>query len=407
MDIRLTAPGAITADIMLPFSKSISNRVLLINKLCNNTIPVQNIAVCDDTRIMQSETESDRTCLDTGSAGTATRFITALLTLVEGRRTITGSERMKQRPIGVLVDSLRRLGANVRYAGNEGFLPLEIEGGSLHGGDIEISGSVSSQYISAILMIAPYTDDGVRLTLTGKIISRPYINMTLSLMRRYGVEAVMNGNVITVPAGKYNQIPYTVEADWSAASYWYGFAALAGDADIILEGLDSDSLQGDSGVAGLFTPLGVATEYNDGYVRLRKCNASAKLYEADLTDMPDLAQTVVVAAALKGFHFRISGLQSLRIKETDRIAALVCEMKKLGYILDDSVEGVLSWNGSRIEPCSKPRIDTYDDHRMAMSFSIASFVFPGIEIRDAGVVSKSYPGFWKDLSQSGFTVEEF
>ncbi|MEG1642565.1 MAG: 3-phosphoshikimate 1-carboxyvinyltransferase [Bacteroidales bacterium] len=406
MDIKLTAPSAIEAEITLPFSKSISNRVLLINRLCNNNIPVQNIAVCDDTRIMLEATTSHNTYLDTGSAGTATRFVAALLTLLDGRHTLTGSERMKQRPIGVLVDSLRSLGANIRYSEHEGFLPLEIDGGHLRGGEIDVSGSISSQYISALLMIAPYTNQGVKLTLTGKIISRPYINMTLSLMKRYGVEAVVGDNIITVPAMKYNHIPYTIEADWSAASYWYGFVALADAADIILDGLDCDSLQGDSNVASLFAPLGVATEYNDGYIRLRKCNAACGLYEADLTDTPDLAQTMVVVAALKGFRFRLSGLQSLKIKETDRIAALVCEMKKLGYILDDSVDGVLSWDGYRGDVCRKPQISTYDDHRMAMAFSMASFVVPEIRICDAEVVSKSYPQFWKDLSQVGFIIEK-
>ena len=228
--------------------------------------------------------------------------------------------------------------------------------------------------------------------------------MTTSLMSLYGVVPQMKGNVITVPVGRYNPLAYKVEADWSAASYWYGFVSLAKDADVILTDLDNRSIQGDSKVASLFTPLGVATEYSDGFVRLRKCNFVNKLYEVDLTDTPDLAQTLVVAAAMKGVHFKMSGLQSLRIKETDRIAALVNEMRKLGFVLDDSIPGTLIWNGERCEESQQIEIDTYDDHRMAMSFAIASYLYPQIKIKSSEVVTKSYPTFWKDLLNVGFEI---
>ena len=325
--------------------------------------------------------------------------------MTPGEYQLTGSERMKQRPIKILVEALRKIGAEIEYAEREGYLPLNVKGRELEGGEVELSGSVSSQYISALLMIAPYTRKGIKLTLTGNIISLPYIKMTLSLMSLYGVETRMVGNQIDVPTGKYNPLSYRVEADWSAASYWYGFVALANDADIVLEGLDNVSIQGDSKVVSLFTPLGVATEYNDGYVVLRKCNMVKKTYEVDLTDTPDLAQTIVVVAAMKGVPFKISGLQSLRIKETDRIAALVKEMRKLGYVLDDSEEGTLKWTGERCSPEENIEIDTYDDHRMAMSFSIASYLYPGIKIKSSEVVTKSYPKFWEDLSKVGFSIE--
>ena len=405
MDIKVTAPSVVHGEIRLPFSKSISNRVLLLNKLSKNRLMPENVAVCDDSDMMRGALAAQSGVVNTGAAGTATRFSLAYLSMLPGEYELTGSERMKQRPIRILVDALRRIGADIEYLENEGYLPLKIKGKELQGGEIELSGGVSSQYISALLMIAPYTRQGVKLTLTGDIISLPYIKMTISLMSLYGAAPQMKGNVITVPSGRYNPLPYKVEADWSAASYWYGFVALAKEADVILTGLDNRSIQGDSKVASLFTPLGVATEYNDGFVRLRKCNFVNKLYEADLTDTPDLAQTLVVTAVMKGVHFKMSGLQSLRIKETDRISALVNEMRKLGFVLDDSIPGTLIWNGERCEEMQDIEIDTYDDHRMAMSFAIASYIYPQLKIKSSEVVTKSYPTFWEDLLKVGFEIE--
>lgn len=405
MDIKVTAPSVVHGEIRLPFSKSISNRVLLLNKLSKNRLMPENVAVCDDSDMMRGALAAQSGVVNTGAAGTATRFSLAYLSMLPGEYELTGSERMKQRPIRILVDALRKIGADIEYLENEGYLPLKIKGKELQGGEIELSGGVSSQYISALLMIAPYTRQGVKLTLTGDIISLPYIKMTISLMSLYGAAPQMKGNVITVPSGRYNPLPYKVEADWSAASYWYGFVALAKEADVILTGLDNRSIQGDSKVASLFTPLGVATEYNDGFVRLRKCNFVNKLYEADLTDTPDLAQTLVVTAVMKGVHFKMSGLQSLRIKETDRISALVNEMRKLGFVLDDSIPGTLIWNGERCEAMQDIEIDTYDDHRMAMSFAIASYIYPQLKIKSSEVVTKSYPTFWEDLLKVGFEIE--
>lgn len=405
MKLKIAAPAAIRGDINLPFSKSISNRVLMINKICNNPYRPSNMAECDDTRIMQKGTALDNSIIDTGSAGTATRFMTALLAITPGQWYITGSERMKQRPMGILVEALKEMGAEIEYAGEKGFLPLKINGKELEGGEVEINGSVSSQYISAILMIAPCTKQGVTLKFRGEVTSRPYIQMTLSLMNRYGITAELKGGMVEVPAGKYTGIPYTVEADWSAASYWYGISALMPDADIILEGLDYGSIQGDSKVASLFVPLGVATEYNDGCIRLRKCNFVKKPYAANLADTPDLAQTIAVTAALKGCPFTLSGLQTLRIKETDRIAALMNELGKLGYSLEYR-DGTLCWDGTLHMAETSPEIETYDDHRMAMAFALASITHGNITICNAEVVSKSYPGFWNDLKQVGFNLEE-
>ena len=405
MDIKVTAPSMVHGEIRLPFSKSISNRVLLLNKLSKNRLMPENVAVCDDSEMMRCALATQSGVVNTGAAGTATRFSLAYLSMLPGEYELTGSERMKQRPIKILVEALRKIGADIEYLENDGYLPLKIKGKELQGGEIELSGEVSSQYVSALLMIAPYTRQGVKLTLTGDIISLPYIKMTISLMSLYGAAPQMKGNVITVPVGRYNPLPYKVEADWSAASYWYGFVALAKEADVILTGLDNRSIQGDSKVASLFTPLGVATEYNDGFVRLRKCNFVNKPYEADLTDTPDLAQTLVVASVMKGVHFKMSGLQSLRIKETDRISALVNEMRKLGFVLDDSIPGTLIWNGERCEEMQNVEIDTYDDHRMAMSFAIASYLYPKLKIKSSEVVTKSYPTFWDDLLKVGFEIE--
>ena len=407
MDIKVTAPLAVRGEIRLPNSKSISNRVLLLNKLSKSKLMPENIAVCDDSDMMRSALSTQSGVVNTGAAGTATRFSLAYLSMLAGGEfQLTGSERMKKRPIKILVEALRKIGADIEYLENDGYLPLKIKGKELQGGSIELSGSVSSQYISALLMIAPCTQRGVELTLTGNIISLPYIKMTMALMSLYGAEPQMNGNKITIPSARYNPIPYKVEADWSAASYWYAFVSMANDADVVLTGLDTNSIQGDSKVASLFTPLGVATEYNDGYVRLRKCNFVNKLYDVDLTDTPDLAQTLVVVAALKGVPFKISGLQSLRIKETDRIYALVKEMQKLGFVLDDTKEGTLVWNGERCDRQSVIEIDTYDDHRMAMSFAVASYLYPQITIKSSEVVTKSYPKFWADLSNVGFVIEQ-
>lgn len=405
MDIKLTAPSAIHGEIHLPFSKSISNRVLLLNKLSKNKLMPENVAVCDDSEMMRSALSAQSGVVNTGAAGTATRFSLAYLSMLPGEYELTGSERMKQRPIKILVEALRNIGADIEYLEKEGFLPLKINGKELQGGEIELFGGVSSQYISALLMIAPYMRKGLKLTLTGNIISLPYIKMTISLMSLYGADVQMKGNEINVSPGRYNPLPFKVEADWSAASYWYGFVSLSKDADVILTDLDNRSIQGDSKVASLFTPLGVATEYNDGFVRLRKCNSVNKLYDVDLTDTPDLAQTLVVVAALKGVPFKMSGLQSLRIKETDRILALVNEMRKLGYVLDDSVPGTLMWNGERCDHHQEIEIDTYDDHRMAMSFAIASYLYPKIGIKASEVVTKSYPTFWEDLLKAGFEIE--
>ena len=404
MSYRIIAPATCDTTINLPASKSISNRILVLNGLCNSNYPIENISDCNDTRVMLRafNGKGDRT-IDINAAGTAMRFLTAYYSLTPGNYVLTGSERMKNRPISVLVDALRYLGAHIAYTEKEGYPPLNISGQKLTGGKLSLKGSISSQYISALLMIAPYTQNGIELTLTGEIISRPYINMTLQLMKLFGAVSQWKENRISVPAGNYEPLPFTVEADWSAASYWYEVATFIPATHIVLPGLTKDSLQGDSRISEYFEPLGVRTSFSKNGVVLTKTVAKKNKIEYDLTDQPDLAQTLVVTCAMMNIPFRFTGLQSLRIKETDRISALQNELKKLGYIIEDENDSVLEWNGERITPETNPKIRTYEDHRMAMAFAPAAYFFPELGIENPEVVEKSYPHFWKDLAKAGIT----
>ncbi|MDR1201970.1 MAG: 3-phosphoshikimate 1-carboxyvinyltransferase [Tannerellaceae bacterium] len=396
---------AVRASVKLPASKSISNRVLILNALSYSPYEIQNLSDSDDTRVMLEALTSNDRDFDIGAAGTAMRFLTAFLAKVVGEWTITGTERMKNRPIKLLVDALNSLGAKIEYTEKEGYPPLRVFGSALQGGEISLSGGVSSQYVSALLMIAPYMEKGLVLHLEGKIISAPYINLTIQLMKQYGVDVVWYEQTIKVFPQEYKPVPFTVESDWSAASYWYQIAALSQQPEIELTGLFKNSLQGDSAVAGLFAQLGVKTTYTKQGVLLKKNgNITQKLFY-DFVNEPDLAQTLVVTCVLLNIPFRFTGLQSLRIKETDRIEALKTELRKLGYLLMDSHMGILEWMGERCEPEQSPVIITYEDHRMAMAFAPAALVRKGgIEIADPMVVTKSYPHFWEDLKSVGFRL---
>ena len=392
MEYRIFATDKIVMEVELPASKSISNRMLILNALCGGEL--HNVARCDDTDAMRRALATDTTAsgavatVNIGAAGTAMRFLTAYYATLEGSTVILdGTERMRHRPIALLVDALRRCGADIEYAGEEGFPPLRITGRKLSASHIEIAGNVSSQYISALLMVAPLM--GCRtVTLTGEIISLPYITMTLTLMRLMGVDCVMNGNNISIPAdAHYVPCDFTVENDWSAASYWLEMQSLLPESRITLKGLHSESAQGDSAVAGIFSQMG----------------GTAPII-LDLKETPDLAQTIVVTACLLGRHFHITGLRTLRIKETDRIDALCTQLRRLGYIITAGDDFSLSWNGERCAPEPEPHISTFDDHRMAMAFAPAAVLFPGIVIDDVEVVSKSYPDFWRHLEAAGFTL---
>ena len=409
MNYRIIAPRRIEGEIDLPASKSISNRVLLLNALCATPGRLSNLAQCDDTdAVLSALAQPDASEVNIGAAGTAMRFLTAYFATREGREVvIDGTERMRQRPIGVLVDALRQLGADIEYVEAEGYPPLKITGTRLHGGALTVSGSVSSQYITAILLIAPVIG-GITLTIEGEIMSRPYIDMTLALMARYGVKAEWRENVIHVPAGEYTALDFMVEADWSAASYWWGIQAIVPQSRISLKGLEPQSLQGDSRIAELMSQMGVMGNWCGRYLDLRSnggvgCCCSTF---ADLSGTPDIAQTLVVMLCLMGRPFRITGLRTLRIKETDRLEALRTELRKLGYVVTVEGDDAISWHFETTAAEASPHICTYHDHRMAMAFAPAAIRFPGLIIDDAQVVSKSYPLFWEHLRQAGFKIEE-
>ena len=411
MKIRITPPDSINASIQLPSSKSISNRALIINALGKGIYRPENLSECDDTQVMIRALEApEGETIDIMAAGTAMRFLTAYLSVTPGERIITGTQRMQQRPIQVLVNALRELGANIEYVANEGFPPLRIQGSKLTKSSITLPGNVSSQYISALLMIAPLLEDGLTLTLSGEIISRPYINLTLQMMKDFGAQATWTSDhELRVEPQPYRSIPYYIESDWSAASYWYQIAALSKDADITLPGLFKNSYQGDSKVAEMFSMLGVGTFFKDKNVILKKFQGESELevecITYDFVNQPDLVQTFVVTCALLDIKFRFTGLQSLKIKETDRIAALIREMRKLGYVLREAEGSILYWNGERCER-STEAIDTYEDHRMAMAFAPACLIMKDICINDPHVVSKSYPRYWEDLKAAGFIIKE-
>lgn len=424
MKYIIKAPSQLNANINLPASKSISNRALIIHAMAGGNIQPSNLSDCDDTEVIIRALANMPEVIDIKAAGTAMRFMTAFLSATDGEHSITGTERMKNRPIGVLVNALRYLGAEITYEEKEGFPPLHIKGHALEGGHLEIVGNISSQYISALLLIGPILKKGLELKLTGEIASRPYIDLTLWTMQEFGAEAEWTDvDTIVVKPKPYKERPYLIENDWSASSYWYEMMALNANPDSIirLEGLMDGSKQGDSVVKYIFSLLGVKTEFanksNDEEedtqhfsntpttVTLKAHRCLLPRLDYDFTGSPDLAQTFVVCCCLMGVKFKFTGLASLKIKETDRIEALKKELRKVGYVIKDENDNTLIWDGERCEPTHEP-IDTYEDHRMAMAFAPIAFKLPSLEINNPEVVSKSYPHFWEDLKKVGFEISE-
>ena len=427
MKIRLSKPNNLSAEVHLPASKSISNRALMLAALSGTPLAeLANISDCDDTRAMLSALSSTEEVVDVGAAGTAMRFLAAYFCLPQAiggeapaARLLTGSPRMLERPIGVLVDALRTLGADIEYAGREGFPPLRIAASKLHGGRLSLRGDVSSQYISALLMIAPKLAEGLELHLEGTVASKPYIEMTMAMMKHFGAQTEWTyAQTISVEPLPYRPSSYVIESDWSAASYWYSIVALSDNEHetATLDGLQADSLQGDSRLRELFASLGVQSILLSPGSRQPRFNlvrrgAPCERLDYDFSAIPDLVQTFAVTCALKDIPFRFTGVRNLRIKETDRIAALQAELDKLGVSLENEGDDVLCWRGSKEQrtasvPYLKPEpdtaINTYADHRMAMAFAPAAFVLGRIDICDPEVVSKSYPRFWSDLEAAGF-----
>ncbi len=403
----IKAPEKLHSEIRLPASKSISNRALIIQALTKSKIRPDNLSDCDDTEVIISALDNMPEVIDIKAAGTAMRFMTAYLSATEGEHTLTGTERMKNRPIGILVDALRLLGADIEYLEKEGYPPLHIRGAELEGGFLSIPGNISSQYISALLIIGPILRKGLELRLTGNIISRPYIDLTLHVMHEFGNKVEWTGvDTITVPPQQYQECAYTIENDWSAASYWYEMLALSDDTEsrIILPGLKDASRQGDSVVRYLFSILGVKTQIDNNTATLTRHMRTLPRFDYDFINQPDLAQTLVVTCCILDIPFHFKGLATLKIKETDRIEALKTELKKFGYVIQDINGEELVWNGEKCEVQANPVIDTYEDHRMAMSFAPLAIKLGSICINNPEVVTKSYPHYWDDLRSAGFEI---
>ncbi len=415
MIYQLTRPLAdLRGRITLAGSKSISNRVLIIRALCAEPISIQRLANAKDTQTLEALLANPTNTMDVGAAGTTFRFLTAYLTTLPDTQILTGSERMQQRPIGVLVDALRSLGADIAYVGQEGYPPLRIGAAPTlgHSGTLTISAATSSQYISALLMLAPTLPQGLTLTLEGQIVSRPYILMTLRLMAYFGVQHSWEGQTIHIAPQAYVARPFTVEADWSAASYYYSMAALANEVDLHLEGLFADSTQGDAAIVSQYRLLGIETTYTDTGVQLRRVSKDLPpVFEYDFIDCPDVAQTLAVTCAALGVSALFTGLETLRIKETDRIAALKTELAKVGVSLaalpprfnkkhPDKQYFMLEGKATL---ATTPVFATYEDHRMAMSFAPLAQLGT-IRIAEPMVVVKSYPDFYRHLEQVGVVV---
>ena len=412
--MHLSWPGGpLRGTAQLPASKSEANRALILQALAGGGT-LGNLSDANDTQLMLRllAAAPGTAELSAEDAGTVMRFLTAYLTVTNWRGRLTGTARMQERPIAVLVDALRQAGASIDYLNNDGYPPLEIAGFAAakeadSPTELSVRGDISSQYISALLMVGPRLPGGLRLTLTGHIGSRPYINMTVALMQRFGADYSAAGDVLTVRPGQYRPTDYTIESDWSAASYWYSFVALApAGSEITLPGLRRESLQGDQAIAGMMTDFGVETTFLSDGVHLRQVPLAAQteIQTLDFTDCPDLAQTVAVIAAALNRPVDLTGLESLRIKETDRIVALQTELAKFGGDLRDLGEGRFRAESKGFGVRGQ-LVATYHDHRMAMAF--APLAMRGaLRVEAPTVVRKSYPQFWKELAKSSFVVTE-
>lgn len=385
----------------LPASKSVSNRVLILDALAGGGSELSNLSEARDTRLMQGLIRSTEDTINAMDAGTTMRFLTAYYAISGSRRIMTGTDRMKERPIHPLVDALRTIGADIRYLDREGYPPLEILGFSgQRSNEVTLPGNLSSQFISALMMIGPILPKGLLIRLEGAVGSRPYIRMTAEMMHLFGAKTRFEGNEIEILAGGLKTVRYAVEPDWSAASYWYSFCALANDSQFRLNGNFEHSFQGDQVMSELGAMAGVKSIRSADGLELSKIQHLPHI-EWDFTDCPDLAQTVAPLCALKDITGTFIGLESLRIKETDRIAALQNELGKAGATLTESGKGIWHLNPVKHAAGIKMEVSTYHDHRMAMGFAPwATQMDVGIE--DPSVVNKSYPRFWEDLAEAGF-----
>jgi len=418
--------------ISLPSSKSISNRLLIIRALARSDFQFENLSKAEDTLLLQellkqieSAQPNQHISLNCCNAGTVMRFLVAYLAIQPGTWLLSGSERMQRRPIGILVEALRSLGAEIDYEGIAGYPPLRIIGRQLSGGEVTVDVSVSSQFVSALLLIAPLLPEGLTIRMVGDQVSFPYVDMTLRIMEEFGAVIKRNEELLLVKHGSYQAEArltekYTVEADWSSAAFWYEAAALAGSAELTLPGLHKNSLQGDAVLAELFRPLGVETVFESDGIRLisgKWAVGSGQLAVGswqpafDLAAYPDLAPSLIVTYAVLGIAARFTGLHHLKTKESDRLEALVKELGRLQIDIRHPAFGIIETDASQsIDPApgAYPQeiIKTYSDHRIAMAFALLAIRTGTIRISDPAVVAKSYPGFWEEMGRLGFEVSE-
>ena len=412
----------VNISIILSGSKSISNRLLLLDHQFQRGSHFQNISSSDDTLLLQKALaliKNNRSAIiDIQHAGSDLRFLTALLSVTDGEWVLTGSERMQQRPVGELVEALQTLGASIQYLEKTGFPPLKITGGKISGGEIEIDGGISSQFVSALLLISPVLQKGLTLILKNKVVSRPYIDMTIALLKEFNLTVTEEKNVIKVvafkqPLGRFNPKPVErrIESDWSSASYWYSICALSPESRISLCFLNANSVQADAVLPFLFNEIGVETVFKDNVVELKHRRPLIKELKYDFTNCPDIAQTVAVTCFALGIKTELTGLKTLKIKETDRIVALKTELEKFGAIVNVTETSINITPFGETPTALNQRssneiiqLETYNDHRMAMSFAPLALVTKAINICHPEVVNKSYPNFWQDLKTAGFNL---
>jgi len=406
MDVKLHLPSLLSGKtIAITGSKSETNRLLLLKALYPG-INILNASESDDSKVMQEAVTSGADTIDVHHAGTAMRFLTAYFATLKDREVVlTGSQRMRERPIGVLVEALRDLGAEIEYLEHEGFPPLRIRGRELMGGKVTVHAGVSSQYLTALMLIGPKLKNGLELALDGETTSMPYLLMTISLLRKIGAKVTFRDAVINIePLNDIASMDITVESDWSSASYYYSITALAYEGfEIVLTSFRENSLQGDSALASIYKHFGVVTEYDGNAIILKKVNVQLSAVSLQLNDTPDIAQTIAVTCFGLGIPCSLTGLHTLKIKETDRLAALKTELEKLGAGINITEDSLTLEASGRPVNYSDVAIDTYNDHRMAMAFAPLA-IKSSLVIRDAEVVSKSYPAFWEDFKKLGFNV---
>ena len=409
--IQLSHPTKnVKGTVQLTGSKSESNRALIIQAIGEGAVRIENLSEADDTVLLTNaiakarQADHTQTTIDIGPAGTAMRFMTSYLNLLKGDFILTGTERMQQRPIGILVDALKEIGADIHYQKKAGFPPLRIEGKLFQGKDtVKIKGNVSSQYISSLLLVASALPKGLTLEIEGELTSRPYVTMTLNMLAETGIQHSWQGNKIQILPQKAQETTLYIEPDWSAASYWYAIVALSQQGEIRLPGLKKNSLQGDIAIAEIMQHFGVETVFEYKGILLKKTGIQSDKTLFDFKECPDLAQTIVVVAAALKRNVSFTGLETLKIKETDRIAALKNEIAKFGAVLTED-NAVYHLNSDHVADPGKISIATYEDHRMAMAFAPLALVFDAIDIEEPQVVEKSYPMYWEHLQQQGFVI---